>query len=72
MKDVAPSAARVMVRARPGALGEFRRRYGRARRQRGVGSCATSRHDLVTLVYAAHDEEHNQAVVLRDHLRSMR
>ncbi|GAB6982360.1 DUF488 domain-containing protein [Prevotella dentasini JCM 15908] len=28
------------------------------------------RHEVVTLVYAAHDEEHNNAVVLRDSLLS--
>ncbi len=52
---------------------EFRRRY----REELDGSAALARlrdivaeHDVVTLVYSAKDEEHNQAVVLAELLQA--
>lgn len=70
MKDVAPSAElRQWFGHDPGRWAEFQRRYRaelRAHapqldRLRSLAAAGT-----VTLVYAARDEEHNDAVVLRD------
>ncbi|WP_022901749.1 DUF488 domain-containing protein [Humibacter albus] len=73
-KDVAPSdELRKWFGHDPAKFDEFRTRYlaelednpaVSALRQRG-------RDGTVTLVYSAHDEEHNQAVVLRDLLDSL-
>ena len=48
---------------------EFRRRYKLEVREHGdqlEKLCALARKGPITLVYAAHDETHNEAVVLRD------
>jgi len=72
-KDVAPSnELRTWFGHDPEKFDEFRARYLAelkdnprvdALRERGE-------HGTVTLVYSAHDEQHNQAVVLRDLLES--
>lgn len=70
MKDIAPSAAlRQWFGHDPARWVEFQRRYKAEIRQHDVEldrirSLAKTR--TVTLVYSAHDEEHNDAVVLRD------
>ena len=59
----------------PERFEEFRRRYTAelAGRRRSYGNCAVGReHGPLTLVYGAHDEEHNDAVVLAQILRSGR
>jgi uncharacterized protein YeaO (DUF488 family) len=70
IKDIAPSTElRQWFGHDPDRWPEFRRRYTRELRQhadvldelRGLASRST-----VTLVFGAHDEEHNDAVVLRD------
>ena len=60
-----------MVRPRPGPVAEFRRRYV-AQLDASPGTWAPLRAAAaagdVVLLYAARDREHNNAVVLRDHL----
>jgi len=72
MKQIAPSAAlRTWFNHDPRRWDEFRRRY-RGELERNVGELAElrnlARNGRVTLVYAARDEAHNDAVVLRDFL----
>ncbi|WP_414475554.1 DUF488 domain-containing protein [Microvirga sp. M2] len=70
MKDIAPSAdLRKWFGHAPERWEEFRGRYAKEVRQRPdlldrLQSLA--RRGPVTLVYSAHDEAHNDAVVLRD------
>jgi uncharacterized protein YeaO (DUF488 family) len=70
MKDVAPSAElRRWFGHDPARWQEFRRRYrselhGKAELLAELRAMARERP--LTLVYSAHDEQHNQAVVLRD------
>lgn len=67
-KEAAPSTSlRKWFGHQPERFEEFARRY----REELAGSEAlrklrdiTAEHDIVTLVYSAKDEEHNQAVVL--------
>jgi uncharacterized protein YeaO (DUF488 family) len=72
LKDVAPSAAlRRWFSHDPQRWAEFRRRYYHELSGRPAGiqkllSLANSKR--VTLVYSAHDEEHNQARALADYL----
>ena len=72
MKDIAPSAElRKWFGHDPERWPEFRRRYREELRRQGalldqIGDLAAG--GAVTLVYAAHDEEHNDAVVLREAL----
>jgi uncharacterized protein YeaO (DUF488 family) len=72
MKDIAPSAElRKWFGHDPERWPEFRRRYREELRRQGallaqIGDLAEG--GAVTLVYAAHDEEHNDAVVLREAL----
>jgi len=70
MKDLAPSAElRQWFGHDPARWNEFRRRYAaemRARPELLDELRALARNGVVTLVYAARDEEHNDAVVLRD------
>lgn len=70
IKEVAPSATlRRWFGHEPARWDEFRRRYGRELKEhqkelnelRGL-----ARHGAITLVYAARDQAHNEAVVLRD------
>jgi uncharacterized protein YeaO (DUF488 family) len=69
MKDIAPSPAlRKWFGHDPARWTEFRRRYVREIRHRGellAELRRLARQGRVTLVYAARDEDHNDAVVLR-------
>jgi uncharacterized protein YeaO (DUF488 family) len=70
IKEVAPSTAlRQWFAHDPARWPEFRRRYAaELRGHRGALAAlrALARKKTVTLVFAARDEEHNDAVVLRD------
>ncbi len=72
-KDVAPSKElRKWFGHDPERWMEFRRRY-RAELKANAAALkplheAMKKDGLITLVYSAHDEEHNQAVVLREWL----
>jgi uncharacterized protein YeaO (DUF488 family) len=70
MKDVAPSTElRQWFGHDPERWQEFRRRYARELQQHStsIGELRELvRHDTVTLVFGARDEEHNDAVVLRE------
>jgi uncharacterized protein YeaO (DUF488 family) len=72
MKELAPSAElRQWFGHDPARWNEFRRRYAeeiRARPELLDELRALARDGVVTLVYAARDEAHNDAVVLRDAL----
>jgi uncharacterized protein YeaO (DUF488 family) len=72
-KELAPSAAlRQWFGHDPGRFEEFRRRYiDELRHQRPLLSALRRRagDGRLTLVYGAHDEEHNDAVVLSEVLR---
>jgi uncharacterized protein YeaO (DUF488 family) len=72
LKEVAPSTAlRQWFSHRVERWDEFRRRYRKelsANRQAWAPILAASRRGTVTLLYSAHDREHNAAVVLRDYL----
>ncbi len=74
LKDIAPSTAlRQWFGHRPERFAEFAERY---RGELAANDAAVAelapwlRKGRVTLVYGARDEAHNQAVVLRDWLRS--
>jgi uncharacterized protein YeaO (DUF488 family) len=74
LKDIAPSAdLRRWFGHDPARFAEFARRY---RAELGASKDAVNRmKDLmkagrVTLLYAAHDEEHNNARVLADYLKA--
>lgn len=73
IKDVAPSAElRTWYGHRPERWPEFRRRYQRELRTNEAAWApilAAAKRRTVTLLYAAHDELHNGALVLRDFLR---
>jgi uncharacterized protein YeaO (DUF488 family) len=73
MKDVAPSTElRTWYGHRPQRWREFRTRYRRELRNNKAAwfpILAIAKHRNVTLLYAAHDELHNGAVVLRDFLQ---
>lgn len=72
LKDVAPSdALRRWFGHDPVRWAEFRRRYrGELKSKRTMLQPLRDalKRGTVTLVYSAHDEEHNQAVVLREFL----
>jgi uncharacterized protein YeaO (DUF488 family) len=72
-RDLAPSKElRQWFGHEPRRFAEFRRRYrDELRHQRPLLAelRRRARHEAVTLVYAAHDDEHNDAVVLADVLR---
>lgn len=72
-RDVAPSAAlRRWFAHDPRKWAEFQRRYGEELANNGEAVEALRqrlRAGDATLLYGARDEEHNQAVVLRDYLR---
>lgn len=72
LRDVAPSTElRTWFGHRPERFAEFRERYRRELDERPdvlrslIEAAAAG---PVTLLYSARDTEHNQAVVLRDHL----
>jgi uncharacterized protein YeaO (DUF488 family) len=73
LKDVAPSTTlRKWFDHRVERWEEFQRRYRRElSRSRNVWSpiLEASRRGTVTLLYSAHDPEHNGALVLREYLR---
>ncbi len=70
MKDIAPSTElRKWFGHDPSRWDEFRRRYATELHRNGdlLNQLRTlARQGSVTLVYSAHDEVHNDAVVLRD------
>ncbi len=72
LKDVAPSSdLRRWFGHDPGRWSEFKRRYVRELEQHADAwgpLLAHARRGRVTLVYSAHDTEHNNAVVLKDFL----
>ena len=69
-KELAPSTAlRQWFHHEPQLWDEFRQRYSaelRAQRPAFAALQARARAGVVTLVYSAHDTEHNNAVVLRE------
>jgi len=72
LKEVAPSTSlRKWFDHRIERWDEFRRRYRKelsANRENWSSILDASRRGTVTLLYSAHDLEHNGAVVLRDYL----
>lgn len=68
-KDIAPSTAlRKWFRHDPARWHEFRRRYSEEinrHRDRVRELRSLARRERITLVFSAHDEAHNDAVVLR-------
>jgi uncharacterized protein YeaO (DUF488 family) len=70
MKDIAPSTElRQWFGHDPGRWAEFRRRYAKELHQHPAAVDELrelARHHTVTLVFSARDEEHNDAVALRD------
>ncbi|GGB44219.1 hypothetical protein GCM10011502_16900 [Oceanisphaera marina] len=72
LKDVAPSDdLRTAFHEQQLAWGEFRRRYLSELKQHRLALrdlAQTAEQGKVTLVYAAKDEQHNNAVVLRQYL----
>ena len=72
MKEVAPSTElRQWFGHQVARWDEFRRRYQRelsAKPDAWAPVLKASKHGTVTLLYSAHDVEHNGAVVLRDYL----
>jgi uncharacterized protein YeaO (DUF488 family) len=72
MKDIAPSAElRKWFGHDPERWPEFRRRYREELRRQSAlldQISGLTAGGAVTLVYSAHDEEHNDAVVLREAL----
>lgn len=70
MKDIAPSTAlRKWFGHDPERWPEFQRRYRAELRQHADALDrirALAETGTVTLVYSAHDEQHNDAIVLRD------
>lgn len=74
LKDIAPSPElRKWFRHDPAHWDEFGRRY-RAELSANAEAVEQLRrlHGKVTLLYAAHDEQHNHALVLLDFLQSSR
>jgi len=73
-KDVAPSAElRRWFGHVPERYDEFERRYHAELETNDAVQHlrdAAREHDPLTLLYSAHDEQHNQAVALLDYLRS--
>jgi uncharacterized protein YeaO (DUF488 family) len=75
LKEAGPSdELRTWFGHDPRRWAEFQRRYRRelgARREVLVPLLEAARQGDVTLVYSARDEEHNQAVVIRDVLEEL-
>jgi uncharacterized protein YeaO (DUF488 family) len=73
LKDVAPSdALRHWFNHDPERWDEFRRRYFAeldANPEAWAGLIPASGKGSVTLVYSAHDEQHNNAVALAEYLK---
>ena len=76
MKDIAPSTGlRKWFGHDPARWQEFRRRYQSEIRQHPDQFdrlCTLAQHGRITLVFSAHDEAHNDAVVLKDLLLGRR
>ncbi|MGH7588001.1 MAG: DUF488 domain-containing protein [Gemmatimonadota bacterium] len=76
LKEIAPSTAlRKWFGHDPAKWATFRRRYFREldKNQDAVGRLKEHvRHGTVTLVYGAKDEEHNDAVALKEYLATRR
>jgi len=75
MKEIAPSnALRKWFGHKPERWTEFQRRYSveLSKKSELIGALRSSEkeHGTVTLLFGAKDEEHNQAVVLRDFVRA--
>lgn len=72
VKDAAPSTElRQWFHADPARWPEFRRRYLDELKSNGeawAGLLDAARSGTLTLLYAAHDKEHNSAVVLKEFL----
>jgi uncharacterized protein YeaO (DUF488 family) len=72
LKEVAPSTElRKWFKHDPAKWKEFRRRYFAELkdRQRALQPLLeAARHGKITLVYSSHDQEHNNAVVLKEYL----
>lgn len=73
MKEIAPTdALRRWFDHDPAKWVEFQKRYRAELAKQHVTVCqpllAAAKHRNVTLLYSAHDTEHNNAVVLRDYL----
>ncbi len=72
MKEIAPSTElRHWFWHDPARWKEFRRRYVQELRQhqKEVDQLRSlAKHDVITFIYAARDQDHNEAVVLRDFL----
>ena len=72
MKDVAPSTElRKWFQHDPAKWSEFRRRYFRELEKNPEAwrpLLARARRGRITLVYSAHDSEHNNAVALKEFL----
>lgn len=75
LKEAAPSAAlRRWFHAHPEQWDEFRRRYRAELKERHAllhPLAARARDGSVTLVYAARDSAHNNAVVLQQYLAAL-
>lgn len=74
LKDVAPSTKlRQWFGHDPAKWPEFQRRY-RAELDRNAGALEpilkAARRGRVTLIYSSHDQEHNNAVVLKTYIES--
>jgi uncharacterized protein YeaO (DUF488 family) len=71
LKEIAPSdSLRKWFHADPGRWPEFEQKYARELDAHAAGSglddlVQRAASETVTLIYAAHDEEHNSAVVLK-------
>src|SRR5512146_602714 len=74
IKDIAPSTAlRQWFQHDPAKWSEFRRRYFRELEEHADAwrpLLALARRGRVTLIYSAHDTEHNNAVALEEFLRA--
>jgi uncharacterized protein YeaO (DUF488 family) len=72
LKEVAPSdELRRWFAHDPAKWSEFQRRYRAELRSRSDAIkrlCAVARRGRVTLLYSAHDVEHNNAIVLKTYL----
>ena len=78
LKDVAPSdALRHMMHDDPSKWDDFVAAYGRELKQEPAKSAFAELHEAikkrpVTLLYAARDEAHNNAVALKRHLEKIK
>jgi uncharacterized protein YeaO (DUF488 family) len=74
LKEIAPSAAlRKWFGHDPAKWSKFRARYFQELQKKGAAVeqlMAHARHGTVTLVYGAKDQEHNDAVALKEFLES--